>query len=90
MLAVIRTGRDAYGMAIRRELEDVTGRDVAVGTVSRPSTASRPSGRRIETRHGRRRCAAAVTLTTAGARALAESRAMRDQLWRGVVLPASS
>ena len=33
MLAVLRTGADAYGMAVRRELETVTGRDVTIGSV---------------------------------------------------------
>jgi PadR family transcriptional regulator PadR len=33
MLAVLRTGAEAYGMSVRRELERVTGRDVAIGAV---------------------------------------------------------
>ncbi|HZI11539.1 MAG TPA: helix-turn-helix transcriptional regulator, partial [Myxococcus sp.] len=38
MLAVVRTGRapggaGAYGMAVRRELEEVAGREVAIGAV---------------------------------------------------------
>ena len=33
MLAVLRTDAEAFGMAVRRELEEVTGRDVAVGAV---------------------------------------------------------
>ena len=33
MLAVVRTGNDAYGMNVRRELEDVTGRAVTIGSV---------------------------------------------------------
>jgi PadR family transcriptional regulator, regulatory protein PadR len=33
MLAVLRTGDEAYGMNVRRELERVTGRDVAIGAV---------------------------------------------------------
>jgi PadR family transcriptional regulator len=91
MLAVIRTGRDAYGMAIRRELEDVTGREVAVGAVY--ATLDRLEAKRLVM--SKRATVDGVarrlfTLTTAGAKALADSRAMRDQLWRGVVLPAAS
>jgi PadR family transcriptional regulator PadR len=33
MLAVVRTGDEAYGMNVRRELEEVTHRDVAIGAV---------------------------------------------------------
>ena len=31
MLAVLRRAADAYGMNVRRELEEVTGRDVTIG-----------------------------------------------------------
>jgi PadR family transcriptional regulator len=33
LLAVLRLGDDAYGMTIRRELADHTGRDIAVGAI---------------------------------------------------------
>src|ERR1043166_5524091 len=33
MLAVVRTGDAAYGMNVRRELETVTERDIAIGAV---------------------------------------------------------
>src|SRR4051794_27371788 len=33
MLAVLRAGAGAYGMNVRRELEEVTGRDVTIGSV---------------------------------------------------------
>ena len=33
LLAVMRLGEDAYGMTIRRELADHTGRDIAVGAI---------------------------------------------------------
>ena len=33
LLAVMRLGDDAYGMMIRRELADHTGRDIAVGAI---------------------------------------------------------
>lgn len=84
MLAVIRTRPDAYGMAVRRELERVTGRDVSIGAVYatldrleakdllESSRASGDAARRI------------FSITTQGANALAESRAMRDRLWRGI------
>lgn len=33
LLAVLRLGEDAYGMEIRREIEERTGRDVSAGAV---------------------------------------------------------
>ena len=85
LLGVLRTGAAAYGMAVRREIEEVTGRDVAIGAVyatldrleaksllrSRRTFGDGPSRRRFE-------------LTRAGARALTETRAMRERLWAGV------
>ena len=92
LLAVIRTaGRDgigAYGMAVRRELEEVTGREVAIGAVY--ATLDRLEAKRLvtstrgEAPGAESRRLFAVTLQ--GARALATSREMRDRLWRGVDL----
>ena len=87
LLAVLRTGDDAYGMCVRREIEEVTGRDVAVGavyaTLDRLESKALVSSRRAEKEGVSRRLFA---VTTAGARALAETRAMRERLWRGVEL----
>ena len=33
LVAVLRAGADAYGMEVRREIERVTGRDLAIGAV---------------------------------------------------------
>ena len=87
LVAVLRTRDEAYGMEVRREIERVTGRDLAIGAVyatldrleakgllrSRRTFGSGPSRRRFE-------------LSRAGARALTETRAMRDRLWAGVSL----
>lgn len=84
LLAVLRTGEDAYGMEVRRELETVASRDVAIGAVY--ATLDRleakgllESGRGLGT--GSRRVFA---VTRPGAVALAETRAMRQRLWQGV------
>ncbi len=87
LLAVIRTNDDAFGMAVRREIEAVTGRDVAVGAVY--ATLDRLEAKQLVA--SKRTLAAGVSrrlfsVTHAGAEALAESRAMRDELWRGVNL----
>lgn len=33
LLAVMRLGSDAYGMTVRREIENTTGRDISIGAV---------------------------------------------------------
>jgi PadR family transcriptional regulator PadR len=87
LLSVLRTGADAYGMCVRREIEEVTGREVAVGavyaTLDRLESKALVSSRRAEVEGVSRRLFA---VTPAGARALAETRAMRERLWRGVEL----
>ena len=85
LVAVLRAGADAYGMEVRREIERVTGRDLAIGAVyatldrleakgllrSRRTFGNGPSRRRFE-------------LSRGGARALTETRTMRERLWAGV------
>ena len=87
--AVIRTRGEAYGMEVRREIERVTGRDLAIGAVY--ATLDRleakgllRSGRTFGEGPSRRR----FEVTRAGARELAETRAMRERLWKGVDLGA--
>ena len=85
LVAVLRLASDAYGMNVRREIERVTEREIAIGAVyatldrleakgllasSRPRSATPP--RRL------------FAVTAAGALALAETRAMRERLWQGV------
>lgn len=89
MLAVIRTGAEAYGMTVRRELERVTGRGVTIGSVY--ITLDRLEAKRLVT--STRTAAQAdspsrrvFSVTAAGARALIETRATRDRLWDGINL----
>lgn len=86
LLAVLRTGDEAYGMAVRREIERVTGRDVTIGAVY--ATLDRLEAKRLvdsarAQATGARRL---FTVTRRGAAALAETRAMRERLWQGVEL----
>ena len=87
MLAVVRTAGDAYGMVIRREIEAVTGREIAVGavyaTLDRLEAKKLVSSRRGDVDGMSRRL---FSVLPAGARALADSKAMRERLWRGVDL----
>jgi PadR family transcriptional regulator PadR len=85
LLAIVRTRDDAFGMSVRREIEAVTGRDVAIGAVY--ATLDRLEAKRLvrsfraSGQDGRER--RVFALTRSGGRALAESRAMRERLWRG-------
>ncbi len=90
MLAIVRNreSEGAYGMAVRREIERTTGRDVSIGAVY--ATLDRlerkglvRSGRAF--RAGSRRT---FVVTVPGLSSLGETRAMRDRLWRGVDLQA--
>jgi PadR family transcriptional regulator, regulatory protein PadR len=85
LLAIARTGDEAFGMSVRREIEGVTGRDVAIGAVY--ATLDRLEAKALVRSYrsaagGRSR--RLFEVTRAGALALAESRAMRDRLWRGI------
>ena len=93
LLAVVRTARapggsGAYGMVVRRELEEVAGREVTIGavyaTLDRLEAKELVSSERGEAGAGGSRRMFAIT--PRGARALADSREMRDRLWRGVDL----
>jgi PadR family transcriptional regulator PadR len=87
LVAVLRTRDEAFGMEIRRELERVAGREMAIGAVY--ATLDRLEAKRLlrSSRVGgdgpSRRIFA---LTREGAKQLAETHAMRQQLWAGVDL----
>lgn len=86
LLAVVRTGADAFGMNVRREIENVTGRDVAIGAAY--ATLDRLEAKRlVRSYRGRadgERDRRIFEVTRDGLLALAESRAMRERLWQGV------
>jgi PadR family transcriptional regulator, regulatory protein PadR len=87
MLAVLRTGDEAYGMNVRRELESVTGRDVAIGAVYATLDRLEAKGLVASSRSGTGAASRRLFAVTAlGARGLAESRMMRERLWEGVDL----
>jgi len=88
MLSVIRTGEEAYGMNVRRELELVTGREVTIGSVYATLDRLEAKGlvaseRTVGAETASRRI---FGVTPAGARSLAQTRATRDRLWTGVSL----
>jgi PadR family transcriptional regulator, regulatory protein PadR len=87
LLAVMRTGEEAYGMKVRQEIESVTGRELAIGavysTLDRLEEKSLVRSRRARAEGSSRRM---FEVTRDGAHALAETKLMRDRLWRGVDL----
>lgn len=88
MLAVIRKGADAFAMNVRRELERLTGRGVAIGSIYVTLDRLEAKGLVASTRAQRDEAITRrlFSVTGAGARALAETRAMRERLWEGVEL----
>ena len=89
LVAVLRTRGEAYGMEVRREIEHVTGRDLAIGAVY--ATLDRLEQKKLLTSrrtHGAGPSRRLFELSPRGAQVLAETRAMRERLWRGVDLTA--
>ena len=88
MLAVVRTAGDAYGMNVRRELEAVTGRAVAIGavyaTLDRLEAKGLVASVRSTGEDGKSRRIFGITM--AGTRSLSLTRATRERLWAGVSL----
>jgi PadR family transcriptional regulator PadR len=87
VVAVLRTRGEAYGMHVRREIEQVTGRDLAIGavyaTLDRLEAKGLVTSERATLDGSSRRL---FRLTGEGARALADTRAMRERLWQGIDL----
>jgi PadR family transcriptional regulator len=88
MLAVVRTGSDAYGMNVRRELESVTGREITIGsvyaTLDRLEAKTLVASDRASGRDGLSRRIFAVTAL--GVKSLELTRDTRHRLWDGVRL----
>ncbi|MEA2558517.1 MAG: hypothetical protein QOH06_21 [Acidobacteriota bacterium] len=88
MLAVLRTAPEAYGMQVRRELETVTGRDVSIGSVYITLDRLEAKGLVTSARAARAESSSrrVFTVTVLGARALAETKSIRERLWDGIDL----
>ena len=85
LVAVLRTQGEAYGMNVRREIEHVTGRELAIGavyaTLDRLEAKGLVRSRRVIAEGPMRRL---FELTASGARALTETNTMRERLWEGI------
>ncbi len=91
MLAVARLGEDAYGAAIRREIEDRTGRPVSIGAVyatlgrlGDKSYVSFRSSQPLPVQGGRSR--KYCLLTREGEAALRRSASMLTRMMEGLEL----
>jgi PadR family transcriptional regulator PadR len=92
LLSVVRLGDDAYGLAVRKDLVERTGRELSVGAVYTTlqrledkgflrSRASAP----LPVRGGRSR--RHYSLTGAGARAIRDAERHAASIWAGVSSP---
>ena len=86
LLAVMRLGGDAYGVTIRKEIKERTGRTVSIGAIyptlnrlEEKGYVSSTIGGSTAERGGRSK--RQVTLEPAGLEALKRSRNMIDSLW---------
>ena len=91
MLAVLRLPDAAYGMNVQRELAQVTGRDVTIGSVYITLDRLEAKGLVASARTSPLGAASrrVFAVTPLGADVLAETRAMRERLWDGVALPVT-
>src|SRR5215510_4157004 len=85
ILAVIRTAEEAYGMNVRRELEEVTEREMTIGSVY--ATLDRLEAKGLVTSNRQSLTTDAPSrrifaVTTAGALSLSLTRTTRDRLWK--------
>lgn len=85
LVAVVRTRGEAYGMNVRREIEKVTGRELAIGAVYATLDRLEAKGFLRSSRVGAEGPTRSLFEVTAlGARALTETNTMRDRLWEGI------
>jgi DNA-binding PadR family transcriptional regulator len=91
LIALLRLGDEAYGMAVRREIADRADRDVSIGAVyatldrleEKGLVRSRLGGT-SDSRGGRaRKC---FTITASGSRALERSQQALQQMLQGVAV----
>jgi DNA-binding PadR family transcriptional regulator len=93
LLALVRLGKEGYGMTVRRELESASGRSVTIGSVY--ATLERLEAKGYVTswhgepdpvRGGRAR--RNFEPTADGLVALARTRALMERMWDGVAIDA--
>lgn len=91
LLALLRLGNDAYGMEVRQEIQERTGREVSYGAVyttldrlERKGYVAHRVGERLPERGGRAR--RYFRVEPVGKSALRSSRRTQGLMWEGVSL----
>ena len=91
MLAIARGRSEAYGMTVRRDIEERSGRSVSIGAVY--ATMERLAAKGLIAAHAgdpavarKGRARKYFALEEAGARALLRAREVHAQMWEGVDL----
>jgi DNA-binding PadR family transcriptional regulator len=94
LLAVARLGEDAYGVAIRQEIEERSGRPVAIGSVyaaldrmERKGLIRSAVGEPTPERGGRAK--RFYDLSPVGRKALADARRTLDRFWEDLELDSA-
>lgn len=88
MLSVMHAEPESFGMNVRREIEERTGREVAIGAVYSTLDRLEAKGLIASTRaKGSGVSRRIFHVSSKGLAALAQTRAMREQLWEGIILP---
>lgn len=86
LLSVIHAHPDGFGMNVRREMEERTGREVAIGAVYATLDRLESKGLVSSSRSGAGASRRIFQVTPVGVAALRQTRAMREQLWQGIRL----
>jgi DNA-binding PadR family transcriptional regulator len=91
LLALVRLGKQGYGMTVRRELEATSGRSVSIGSVY--STLDRLENKGyLSSEHGDPepvrggRARRTFQVKPEGVEALARSRELLSKMWDGIVI----
>jgi DNA-binding PadR family transcriptional regulator len=88
LLAVLRLGKEAYGMEVRREIESRTGRDATIGavyaTLDRLETKGMVRSQEFAPEGEKGRPRRLYRVTAEGGRALERAQAALASMWEGV------
>ena len=95
LLALVRGGDEAYGVSVRRDIEERSGRSVAMGAVYATLDRLEEKGYAVsrvgdasESRRGRPR--RYYIILPEGLKALTQCREVRGNMWEGIELPSPS
>lgn len=89
LLAIVRCGDNAYGVTIKNEIFEMTGREISYGTLYsyldqlfRKDLVKKTPGSPTQERRGRRKIF--YSLTAGGAKALQAAHRLQQSIWTGI------